>query len=92
MTTDTSEKVLETLLMRNMTGTDGLAAQPNMVAERPPPYGGAGYTAGSADVVTGKLDVREAALHLPDDAPLETIEDDPDLNTDADAADEEAAV
>lgn len=26
-----------------------------------------------ADVVTGKLDVREAAAHLPDEAPLETV-------------------
>ena len=66
MTTDTSEKGLETLIMRHMTGTDGLAPQPNMVAERQAPYGGTGYTAGSADVVTGKLDVREAALHLQD--------------------------
>ena len=48
MTTDTSEKGLETLIMRHMTGTDGLAVVPNMVAERPPPYGGTGYTAGSA--------------------------------------------
>jgi len=48
MTTDTSEKGLETLIMRHMTGTDGLAVAPNMVAERPPPYGGTGYTAGSA--------------------------------------------
>jgi len=31
-----------------MTGTDGLAVAPNRVAERPPPYGGTGYTAGSA--------------------------------------------
>jgi len=45
-----------------------------------------------ADVVTGKLDVREAALHLPDEAPPDTAEDDADLNTDPDAADEEAAV
>ncbi len=48
MTTDTSEKGLETLIMRHMTGTDGLAARPNSVAERPPPYGGSGYTAGCA--------------------------------------------
>ena len=47
MTTDTSEKGLETLIMRHMTGTDGIAVSPNMVAERPPPYGGSGYTAGS---------------------------------------------
>jgi len=48
MTTDTSEKGLETLIMRQMTGTDGLAVAPNRVTERPPPYGGIGYTAGSA--------------------------------------------
>ena len=48
MTTDTSEKGLETIIMRHMTGTDGLAVMPNMVAERPPPYGGTGYTAGSS--------------------------------------------
>jgi type I restriction enzyme R subunit len=48
MTTDTSEKGLETLIMRHMTGTDGLAALPNSVAERPPPYGGSGYAAGCA--------------------------------------------
>src|SRR5213594_3985421 len=48
MSTDTSEKGLETLIMRHMTGDDGLAVIPNMVAERPPPFGGTGYTAGSA--------------------------------------------
>lgn len=48
MTTDTSEKGLETLIMRHMTGEDGIAVVPNRVAERPPPYGGTGYTAGSA--------------------------------------------
>ncbi|MBK6733133.1 MAG: type I restriction endonuclease subunit R [bacterium] len=48
MTTDTSEKGLETLIMRHMTGNDGLAVVPKRVAERPPPYGGTGYTAGSA--------------------------------------------
>ena len=48
MTTDTSEKGLETLIMRHMTGTDGLAVVPYEVAERPPPFGGAGYTAGRA--------------------------------------------
>ncbi len=49
MTTDTSEKGLETIIVRHMTGMDGLAVVPNRVAERPPPpYAGAGYTAGSA--------------------------------------------
>lgn len=46
MTTDTSEKSLETLIMRHMTGTDGLAVMPGMVAEPPPLYGGTGYYAG----------------------------------------------
>ncbi len=45
-----------------------------------------------ADVVTGKLDVREAALHLPDEALPATVEDDADLNSDSDAIDEEADV
>ena len=48
MTTDTSEKGLESLIMRHMTGVDGLAVTPNMVAEPPAPYGGAGYFAGNA--------------------------------------------
>ena len=46
-TTDTSEKGLETLIVRHMTGTDGLGIAPNTAAERPPPFGGTGYTAGS---------------------------------------------
>ncbi len=45
-----------------------------------------------ADVVTGKLDVREAAAQLPDEAPVETVEDDADLSNETEAADEEAAV
>jgi type I restriction enzyme S subunit len=44
------------------------------------------------DVVTGKFDVREAATHLPDEAPLDVVEDDTDLSLDPEAADEEAAV
>jgi type I restriction enzyme R subunit len=46
MTTDTSEKGLETLIMRHMTGTDGFGVLPNTVAQRPHPYS-AGYLAGS---------------------------------------------
>jgi type I restriction enzyme S subunit len=45
-----------------------------------------------ADVVTGKLDVREEAAGLPDEAPPDTVEDDADLSLDPEAADEEAAV
>ena len=48
MTTDTSEKGLETLIMRHMTGVDGLAIAPNSVARPQAPYGGTGYIAGSA--------------------------------------------
>ena len=48
MTTDTSEKGLETLIMRHMTGEAGLAVAPNTAAERFAPYGGTGYIAGSA--------------------------------------------
>ncbi|MFO0777534.1 MAG: type I restriction endonuclease subunit R [Nitrospira sp.] len=47
MSTDTSEKGLETLIMRHMTGEAGLAVAPNMAAERLVPYGGTGYVAGS---------------------------------------------
>jgi type I restriction enzyme S subunit len=44
-----------------------------------------------ADVVTGKLDVREAATRLPDEAPLDT-DDDTDPSLDPEAADEEAVL
>lgn len=47
MATDTSEKGLEALIVRHMTGTDGLAVPPNTAALAPPPYGGTGYIAGS---------------------------------------------
>ncbi len=47
MTTNTSEKGLETLIMRHMTGGDGLAVPPRCVAEHPLTYRGTGYTAGS---------------------------------------------
>jgi type I restriction enzyme S subunit len=45
-----------------------------------------------ADVVTGKLDVREAAWRLPKEVGPGTAEDDGDLNIDPEAADEEAVV
>jgi type I restriction enzyme, R subunit len=47
MTTDTSEKGLESLIVRHMTGTDGLAVAPGAMTEPPAPYGGSGYIAGS---------------------------------------------
>jgi type I restriction enzyme S subunit len=45
-----------------------------------------------ADVVTGKLDVREAAARLPEEAAPDIAEDDTDLSIEAEAADEEAVV
>ncbi len=47
MTTDTSEKGLETLIVRHMTGDDGLAVTPNQIVEEAPLCGGTGYIAGS---------------------------------------------
>ncbi len=53
-TTDISEKGLETIVMRAMTGTDGLEVAPGVVVEEPPDSiaaqkaGGTGYFAGSA--------------------------------------------
>ena len=45
-----------------------------------------------ADVVTGKLDVREAAARLPDEAAPDTAEDATDVCDETEPADEEAAV
>jgi type I restriction enzyme R subunit len=47
MTTDTSEKGLETLIVRHMTGTDGLSPEPNLAGEPRPHAGGTGWIAGS---------------------------------------------
>src|SRR5208283_1524483 len=46
MTTDTSEKGLETLIMRHMTGADGFAVTPSLVEEKPDATG-TGYFAGT---------------------------------------------
>jgi type I restriction enzyme S subunit len=43
-----------------------------------------------ADVVTGKLDVREAAARLPDETPPDLAEDDADLADDPETSDAEA--
>jgi type I restriction enzyme S subunit len=45
-----------------------------------------------ADVVTGKLDVREAAAKLPDDESQFTVQEDSDLMIDSEGADEELTV
>jgi type I restriction enzyme, R subunit len=47
MTTDTSEKGLETIIMRHMTGTDGVDETFDAVMAPPAVYGGTGYLAGS---------------------------------------------
>ncbi len=46
----------------------------------------------AADVVTGKLDVREAAARLPEEAALGTIEDDTEMSIDPEPTEEEVAV
>jgi len=43
-----------------------------------------------ADVVSGRLDVREAAARLPDQVPLDSVEDDADLGDEAQAIEEDA--
>ena len=43
-----------------------------------------------ADVVTGKLDVREAAARLPDEASANTVEEETSLGDETEAADEDA--
>lgn len=48
MSSDTSEKGLETLIMRHLTGADGLPAVPNTIARPQTPYRGIGYIAGIA--------------------------------------------
>jgi type I restriction enzyme R subunit len=48
MPADTSEKGLETLIMRHLTGTDGLATDSTgLVAEAKPAASGSGWIAGS---------------------------------------------
>ena len=44
-----------------------------------------------ADVVTGKLDVREAAARLPEEAAVDIVEDAADANIDPETGEEEAA-
>jgi len=45
-----------------------------------------------ADVVTGKLDVREAAAWLPEEAPLDMVEEDAEMVDDPEALDEEVGI
>lgn len=79
MTTDTSEKGLETLVVRHMTGTECLGVQPNHSVEREAPYGG-----------TSTLDVREAAARLPDVGPICGSEGNVDIEPKSENLEEEA--
>jgi type I restriction enzyme R subunit len=47
MTTDVSEKGLESLIVRHMTGAEGVAVVPGAMPEPPAAYGGTGYLAGN---------------------------------------------
>ena len=89
MTTNTSEKGLETLIMRHMTGTDGLAVAPSPgAAEEVVVFGGTGYVAGSPKDYDREhaLDVRQLFAFLKATQPvafakLALAEDDPkDVN------------
>jgi type I restriction enzyme S subunit len=44
-----------------------------------------------ADVVTGKLDVREVSARLPDEPPIDIAEDEAGLSDEIEATDDEAA-
>ncbi len=63
--TDTTEKGLETLIVRYMTGSDGLAVAANRVAETAPPYQGTGYTNGSPQGSGGHRLSERQAEHPP---------------------------
>jgi len=51
MTTDTSEKGLETLIVRHMTGVDGFTVTPGSI-EVKPSVTGAGYFAGAQRTIS----------------------------------------
>ena len=75
MSTDTSEKGLETLIVRHMTGTDGLAVPSGWSAEEAPVSGGTGYLVGRPQHFdrAHALDVPQLFAFLPTTQP-ETFE------------------
>jgi type I restriction enzyme R subunit len=86
MTTDISEKGLETLIMRHMTGTDGLAVSAGSVEEKPDATG-TGYFAGSPKDYdrSQALDVHQLFAFLSTTQPnafkkLEMSDDPKDIN------------
>jgi type I restriction enzyme R subunit len=77
MKTDTSEKGLETLIMRHMTGVDGSSSgpsEPDMVGESAPHEGGSGWFAGRARAYDREfaVDVEQLFAFLKTTQPDET--------------------
>jgi len=75
MKTDTSEKGLETLIMRSMTGVDGLSPiGSEMVAEALPSIGGSGWIASRAKSYDREfaIDVEQLFAFLSQTQPAET--------------------
>jgi len=75
MPTDTTEKGLESLIMRHMTGADGLAAAASgTVAETAPAQGGSGWFAGNAAAYDREfaVDVDQLFTFLSQTQPEET--------------------
>ncbi len=75
MKTDTTEKGLETLVMRHMTGVDGLSSGASgIVAEAAPQTGGSGWFAGHAASFDREyaVDVRQLFAFLVATQPEET--------------------
>jgi type I restriction enzyme R subunit len=74
MKTDTSEKGLETLIFRHMTGVDGLSSEPDMVGESAPHAAGSGWFAGRARAYDREfaVDVEQLFAFLKTTQPDET--------------------
>lgn len=74
MKTDTSEKGLETLIMRHMTGVDGLSSEPDMVGESAPHAARSGWFAGRANAYDREfaVDVEQLFAFLRTTQPDET--------------------
>ena len=62
MPTDTTEKGLETLIMRHMTGVDGSFSDPDMIGESAPNADGNGWFAGRARAYDREFAVDVAQL------------------------------
>lgn len=78
MPTDTTEKGLETLIVRSESGTEGLGLQSHHASERQTPYGAA-----------STRDTCKAAERLPDEEATDTTEDAAEFNDEVETIDEE---